>query len=199
MDDKRSALYERAKELFGEKGFKDTGIADITRAAGVSVGTFYNCYPSKDRLFLEIFRDENVRLMREITSSIDPDAEPAALIREMMERNMRGMMKSPILRQWFDPDAFGRIERIFREEDGLGAMDFLYRDFIALVEKWQAQGRMRSDIDSGMIMAIFGAIIRIGHHREEIGLEYFPALQEHLTGFVLRGLTEGCGAGRAEG
>ena len=39
-------------------------------------------------------------------------------------------------------------------------------------------------------MAIFGAIIRIGYHKEEIGLAYFPALQDYLTEFVLKGLTD---------
>jgi hypothetical protein len=41
-----------------------------------------------------------------------------------------------------------------------------------------------------MIMAIFGAIIRIGYHKEEIGLQYFPELQDYITEFVLKGLTE---------
>jgi len=47
---------------------------------------------------------------------------------------------------------------------------------------------MRGDIDARMIMAMFEAIIRIGHRREEIGPEFFPAIQEHLTEFVLDGL-----------
>jgi len=64
MEDKRTELYRCAKELFGEKGLKDTSIADITKMAGVSVGTFYNYFPSKDKLFMEIYVDENVRLIR---------------------------------------------------------------------------------------------------------------------------------------
>jgi len=31
---------------------------------------------------------------------------------------------------------------------------------------------------------------KIDTHKEEIGLQYFPQLQEYLTEFVLRGLTE---------
>jgi len=49
---------------------------------------------------------------------------------------------------------------------------------------------MRPDISSEMIMAIFGAIIRIGYHKEEIGLQYLPELEDHVTAFVLEGLTD---------
>jgi AcrR family transcriptional regulator len=188
MDDKRAALYVSAKRLFSEKGIKDTSVQDITRQAGVAVGTFYLYYPSKDRLFIEIFKDENERMLRWAMEGIDPDGEPRSVIRALLERNMRGMMESPILRQWYDPDAAARIERLFRQEDGLSAVAFLYQHFLELVRTWQAKGRMRGDISAEMIMAIFGAIIRIGHHREEIGPEFFPALQEYMTEFILDGL-----------
>lgn len=42
MEDKKMELFNRGKELFSAKGFKDTNVADITKMAGVSVGTFYN-------------------------------------------------------------------------------------------------------------------------------------------------------------
>jgi AcrR family transcriptional regulator len=189
MQDKRTVLYECAKEQFATKGFKDTGVADITGKAGFSVGTFYNYYASKDKLFVEILKQETAELMKTIMNTVNPDDEPVKLIGQFLELNMQGMMANPILRQWYHPDVFSKIEKVFREEDGLDAMDFLYRDFIVIVERWQREGKMRADIRSDMIMAIFGAIIRIGYHKEEIGLQYFPELQEHLTEFVLQGLT----------
>ena len=50
MLDKKKVLFDCAKELFATRGFKDTNVADITRRAGFSVGTFYNYYSSKDKL-----------------------------------------------------------------------------------------------------------------------------------------------------
>ncbi|GJM78523.1 hypothetical protein HMSSN139_10190 [Paenibacillus sp. HMSSN-139] len=58
MEDKKTRIYHCGKELFSAQGFKDTNVADITRKAGVSVGTFYNYYASKEKLFMEIFSDE---------------------------------------------------------------------------------------------------------------------------------------------
>ncbi len=191
MKDKKEVLFECAKELFATKGFKDTGISDITKLAGFGVGTFYNYYPSKDKLFAEILQQETTALMKRIMKSVNLDADPVKLIKQLLILNMEGMLSNPILSQWYNPDIYNKIETLFREEKGLDAMEFLYQDFIKLVQKWQAEGKMRTDISSEMIMAIFGAIIRIGYHKEEIGLQYFPELQDYLTDFVLKGLTDG--------
>ncbi len=190
MIDKKEVIFNSAKELFAAKGFKDTGISDITRQAGLSVGTFYNYYPSKDKLFVEIMEQETATLMKRIMNSINLDDDPVKLVKQLLILNMEGMLSNPILCQWYKPDVYRKIETLFREENGLEAMEFLYRDFIKLVQKWQLEGKMRADISSEMIMAIFEAIIRTGYHKEEIGLQYFPELQDHLTEFVLKGLTD---------
>jgi len=190
MEDKKAELFRCGKELFSSKGFKDTGVADITGMAGFAVGTFYNYYPSKEKLFMEIFIEENEALKRKLMAAANPDDEPLELIRKTIMLNMEGMKSNPILSQWYNRDVFEKIERLFREENGMGAMDFFYRDTVELIRMWQAEGKIRKDIDSGFIMAMFMAIINIDTHKDEIGLQYFPKLQEYLTEFVLKGLTE---------
>ncbi len=190
MEDKKTTLYICAKKLFAENGFKDTGIADITREAGFSVGTFYNYFPSKEKLFIEILSEETTVLMKNIMQSINLEDDPVKLIKELLALNMKGMLSNPILSQWYHPDVFNKIEKLFREEEGLERMDFLYKEFLDLVKKWQSEGKMRADISSDMIMAMFESIIRIGYHKDEIGLKYFPEIQDYLTDFVLKGLTD---------
>ncbi len=190
MSDKRKQIYKCAKELFSNKGFKDTGVTDITKIAGMAAGTFYLYYTSKDSLFMEIFLDENEKLKRSIINSVNLDGDPAKVIKEIMLFNYRGMSENPILRQWYDRDAFDKLERKYREENGIEHSGFVYDIFIDVVKKWQAEGKMRSDIDSEMIMAIFGALINIDTHKEEIGLKYFPDVMDHMADFILKGLTE---------
>ena len=195
MEDKRGELYRCAKELFSQKGFKDTNVADITKMAKVSVGTFYNYYPSKDKLFMEIYIEENRKMAKGLLDSIDLGQEPMVLIKRLLSLNMERMLANPILCQWYNRDVSGRIEKLYREEEGLNSADFMYKVFYDLVQKWQAEGKMRSAIGAEMIMAIFGAIIKLGFYKEEMGLQYFPQLQDHLTELVLQGLTDCRAAG----
>jgi AcrR family transcriptional regulator len=188
--DKKGKIYECAKELFAQNGFKETNVADITNRAGMATGTFYNYYPSKDKLFMEIYLDENAKLKKKILSEINPDGDPAYVMKQMLSLNYLGMSANPILREWYNRDVFAKIERNFREADGLASVEFMYGSFITVVQQWQDQGKMRRDIGPEMIMAIFTALAGIDTRKEEVGVEYFPELMEHMAEFVMKGLTE---------
>ena len=48
----RERLFRAALALFAEKGFAETTVEDITEAADVGKGTFFNYFPSKDHILL---------------------------------------------------------------------------------------------------------------------------------------------------
>lgn len=193
MNDRKAAIYKSAKEVFEKKGFRDSGVAEIMERAGMATGTFYNYYPSKDTLFMQIFSDENVKLKNRLLAQIDTDADPISVMREVMIKNRQGMLENPILREWYNRDVFQKIERNFREENHIEQVDFLYGRFIVLIEKWQRERKLRSDISAGMIMALFGAVISVEMHKEEIGLQFFPQLIMYMVEFIMKGLMEGAG------
>ena len=162
----------------------------IAKKSGIAVGTFYKYYPSKEKLFMEIFLDENTRLKKHCLQSIDLTKSPMEVIGQMLSLNAEGLNTNPILREWNNKYVFSKIEQLYREENGLHALDFLYDSFHDLVKQWQARGKMRKDIDSKMIMMIFAAIINIDTHKEEIGLEYFPQLLVQMTELIMKSLTD---------
>ena len=189
MEDKKMQIYDCAKRIFSIKGFKDTNISDITKEASMAVGTFYNYYPSKEKLFMEIYLDENSKLKKSCMQSLDLNQEPLTVVRQMLALNLQGMKENPILKEWYNKNVFEKIEELYCKENGLKAVDFLYDNFVKLVKQWQAEGKMRKDIDSEMIMMMFAAIINVDTHKEEIGLQYFPQLLEYMTEFIMKGLT----------
>jgi len=189
VEDKKALIHDCARELFSLNGFKDTNVSQITKKAGMAVGTFYLYYPSKEKLFMEILLEENAKLKRQMFAALDLTQEPLTVIRHTLALNVAGMKANPILREWYNKVVFDKIEQVYREEKGIDAVDFLYDSFLTLVEQWQAQGKMRTDIDSKMIMMLFAGIINIDTHKEEIGLEYFPKLLEIMTELVVNGLT----------
>lgn len=186
--DIKARIKESGKNLFSKKGYKNTNVAEITKMAGVATGTFYNYYPSKEKLFIEIYLEENIKLKKSIMDSIHLEEDPITVMKEMMLLNYQGMNSNPILKEWYNKEVFHKIERNFREEKGLDSVDFLYGSFIEIVKKWQNERKMRNDIDAEMIMAIFTALINIDTHKEEIGLQYFPQVLEYLTKFIMEGL-----------
>lgn len=190
MTDKKAEIFRCGKEIFSARGFKDTNVADITKMAGIAAGTFYNYYTSKEQLFMEIYIQENVKLKQAVMDAVDFEGDPIDVTREMMFQNERGIRANPILREWYNREVFSKIERKYREQNGMEQIRFMYDVFIEVVKKWQDAGKMRKDIDPEMIMAIFGALINIDLHKEEIGLQYFPQVLDHMMKFVMNALTE---------
>ncbi len=189
-NDKKTALKNCAREVFSRQGFKKTNVSDITTCAETAVGTFYQYFQSKVSLFMEIFLEENTRLKKHILSKVDTSGHPMRVLQEIMGLNLQGMRSNPILSEWYNRDIFKKIEEKYREENGIQKLDFLYSDFLSLIKQWQKDGQIRDDIEPEMIMAIFTAIINMDLHKEEIGLQFFPKIQEHLARFTMNGLTK---------
>ncbi|MFT3983098.1 MAG: TetR/AcrR family transcriptional regulator [Lachnospiraceae bacterium] len=190
MNEKKIIIYSCGKELFEEKGFKDTGVSEIMKCAGMAAGTFYNYYDSKDALFMEIYNEENAKLKRRILDSLDPEGGPMEIMQELIMKNQQGMAENPILREWYNRDIFQRLEQSFREANGLDHVDFLYDSFIEIVRDWQIKGKMRSDINAEIIMAIFSALVNVELHKDEIGLQFFPKVLDYLAEFTMAGLMQ---------
>ncbi|AIQ18254.1 transcriptional regulator [Paenibacillus sp. FSL H7-0357] len=190
MEDKKTEIFNNGKAIFSAKGFKQTNVSDITKAAGIAVGTFYNYFSSKEKLFLEIFLEENVKLKKSIMKSIDLNEEPLPLIKKLIALNINGMNSNPILKEWFNKDVFVKIEQQYREENGVEQVDFLYDSFAELFRCWQAEGKIRNDLDVELIMAFFTGIIIIDTHKDEIGIQHFPQIMDYMAEFVMKGLTD---------
>lgn len=66
----RHKLLEAAEACFGKSGFYATSVADITRKAGVALGTFYIYFSSKTEILSELVRKINSRLRAELRAAI---------------------------------------------------------------------------------------------------------------------------------
>lgn len=56
MKDRKQHVIKMAHQLFIEKGFQATSIQDILEYSGISKGTFYNYFSSKNELLIELIK-----------------------------------------------------------------------------------------------------------------------------------------------
>jgi AcrR family transcriptional regulator len=66
----RQKLIDSAEHVFGGDGYHQAGIAEITRRAGVGLGTFYLYFPDKHAIFADLVRTLNHALRAEIQAAI---------------------------------------------------------------------------------------------------------------------------------
>lgn len=66
----RRRILDTAEEVFGEMGYYEASISEITRRAGVAQGTYYIYFHSKREIFAELVEDIGERLRAEMRSAI---------------------------------------------------------------------------------------------------------------------------------
>lgn len=71
----RESLFRAALDLFATKGFVDTTVEDITEAADVGKGTFFNYFPTKDHLLLA-FSDMQIAKLQVAVDRVVESREP---------------------------------------------------------------------------------------------------------------------------
>ncbi|MFN3945157.1 MAG: TetR/AcrR family transcriptional regulator [Allosphingosinicella sp.] len=94
-DARPGELLDAARAAFVENGFALTKMEDIARRAGVSKGTVYLYYPTKEGLFEAVVRADFLPLIERLRTLIESDPEMSAvaqlqLIGETMYREIAG-------------------------------------------------------------------------------------------------------------
>jgi AcrR family transcriptional regulator len=82
---RKAELLEAARRVFERQGFLDARVADIAEEAGVSQGTFYTYFDSKEAVFQAVAADLRDRMIE----ALKPQGPRPATVHEQVEQAMR--------------------------------------------------------------------------------------------------------------
>src|SRR5689334_14076438 len=60
----RQHIFDAAEQVFAERGFEATKVQDIAKLVGLSMGTIYAVFPSKEDLFRAILEERGRELLQ---------------------------------------------------------------------------------------------------------------------------------------
>ena len=95
MNERKKHVIEKAHQLFINKGFQSTSIQDILDYSGISKGTFYNYFSSKNELLIALFKmiytnlekERNEVLIGKDPSDIQTFIEQIVLLMKINRKN----------------------------------------------------------------------------------------------------------------
>jgi AcrR family transcriptional regulator len=90
-DERRQSLLDAARALFAEKGYHDTTVDDITRAANVAKGTFYLYFSEKREIYYEVIR-VFLELVKEAGLTVQPATGSPTEYVERTRSNARSLI-----------------------------------------------------------------------------------------------------------
>jgi len=157
---RRAHLLDAAKQVFAEKGYHLTTIADVARAAHVSYGSVYWYFDSKDALFRALMTDCESALRDHVEGALrtTPDAaDPVAPFREAVRAAFEFFEANP-----------PQVKLLFLDSQTLGRgiqshLAGIYEGFVSDIErivmKAQADG---SVVDAPPRMVAFSIAALVG-------------------------------------
>jgi AcrR family transcriptional regulator len=185
----REELIEKGKELIAVFGFKKTTISDLTKAVGISKGSFYNFFSSKEELFFTIFELEGDKLRGKISQQILNNSKNAARgLKGLIKVILREMEENPIIGKIYNSDDLDYAYQKLSKEQWDEHRSLSVKALIPVIEMWQEQGGLIEE-DPEIIISVIRAVISISLHKKEIGEEIYPETMDLLIDLVTEGLT----------
>lgn len=176
----KEAIVVAAVDTLHRRGFNATGVQDITAAAGVPKGSFYNHFDSKEALGVEALDRYWQRGLQALEKLSDPETPPLARLRAYFERLREvardnryeaGCMIGNLAVEMSDQS------RPFRDRLALLFAAWT-RSIETCVRDGQADGSIRTDLDPGAVAAFLlnaweGAVLRAKADKDDAAFAAF--------------------------
>ena len=151
--DKRDALLRAAIDTFAARGFFNSQVADVARAAGVAAGTVYLYFRSKDDLLISIFERTMSEAIAEGRRAIAPEPDPAERLRRLARLHLDRLGRDRALAVEFQVE-LRQSTKFMERFSTTGLREYLgiIRDIIA---QGQASGTFRADVNPTFAAKLF--------------------------------------------
>jgi AcrR family transcriptional regulator len=153
----RARLVEAAKAVFEDAGFLDARVSDIAERAGLSHGSFYHYFDSKEQVFREVAQAINDELSAGMALVLDraSTATPQERLRAALRLHFEAYRA--------EAKMMGVIEQVSRHDDEVRQMRQEHRArhgqlVAASIEQLQKRGMADPSIDAHLASVAVGAM-----------------------------------------
>jgi AcrR family transcriptional regulator len=148
----RERIFHAALDLFAKQGFAETTVEDITNAADVGKGTFFNYFPSKDHILLA-FAEMQLAKLRLAVDEARRTSQPMP----QFMRSLAALMTQEPMR---NPDIIRVLLLAFLSnsqvrEAMLGLQARVLAFHTEMIQLGQGRGEIRADLPATEIALVF--------------------------------------------
>lgn len=130
---RRNLIIRSGMDLFSRYGYRDVSVEDIVRSCGLSVGTFYKYFRSKETFYdqiLSLMEREGIRKVEQVINRLH---SPINKLKAVYQFIVLGMRKYPILRGVLRRDERFLYPGIDIDSGGFGALRRRIEELVAQI------------------------------------------------------------------
>jgi len=180
----RAAIEAAAWEVFCTLGMDAANIRDIVKRSGVSPGTFYNYYRTKEAIFEVLSQNVLERIRSESRAARTRAASAEEFLSACYESYLRLLQSIDGALSFIDRNQHHIRAQVYRSSAVSGLAADLAEDLERFVPPGAMSPRDRALVSSIIIAAGAETIFQVGQNRGML-----KHLREFLTRFMLKGLS----------
>lgn len=155
--EKRERVLKAAAETFAEHGYAGADVAEIAKRAGISKGSIYTYFDSKEDLYLFVSRDGLERSRQAVYRGIQPEWDIYRQVEHIFRHGTPFVQSHPeYIRLYLNASASG-MERI-AEQLTLEVEKHTADHLKGLIADGIRQGIVRPDLDVGMTAFVINSL-----------------------------------------
>jgi AcrR family transcriptional regulator len=181
--ERKQQLIDCAAVLFAERGYAETRVIDIVRAAGVAKGLFYWYFENKEALFKELAESIRLQLRRQQGAVLQPDALPLVNLYRGAEASVLFMAENAHFFSLLEVEGPNFTE-VLRQ----GTRQHI-DDMVRIVKAGQAHGSIREDDPRLLAVGVVACVGQYSHfHRTGRIRISLPELAAFVARYVVHSL-----------
>jgi TetR/AcrR family transcriptional regulator len=134
----RRKIVEAAKRAFSKYGYDGVSMEDIAREAGVKKALIYYYFPSKDKLFEEVWREALEELENHLFTVTKETNSYFAKIKKFLKSYVDFVLNKSVLNEIIEKE---KTTIRFEEKEKWSVLRERYENFIKRVEKLIEEGK----------------------------------------------------------
>ena len=161
-------LLEAGERQFSAYGLHKTNVEELARAAGISKGSFYLFYPSKEALFMDVVERAEKRFRQQVLAALDrPGPSPRLRLLAALKKAFTLWKEIPVL-QFFTSREYELLKRRIPPEivqEHLASDQAFVDELVARCHK----AGIPIQASSQQIAALLHALFLVSLHEDDFG------------------------------
>jgi AcrR family transcriptional regulator len=179
-------LLTKGRELFIKHGLSKTSIDDLVQACGISKGSFYKFFSSKEELFYIILQKQEEIPQQLMEGHLQQDLPPKELLSSFFHTAFNMAEENALLQQWLNGGEYERIIRKLPPELVESfAQDHMTKG-IGFVQTLIDRGIVKNK-NPELVSGIMKAVMMLRLFKDQLGSD-FPEIMEFIIDCVAEGL-----------
>ena len=174
-------VIDAALELFAERGFAQTRLDDVAARAGISKGTVYLYFASKQDLFEAVIQDRVTPWLEAIASqTIDEQAPTDAVLREFLQWGWNQFLESKLYMiarvVLAESNNFPHLAQAYLRE----VMGPIHQHMMTLLERGQQRGEITGEVHRERVKVLLSPLSWLAVWRQVLLTHGEPPIQEDV-------------------